>query len=158
MRFERLGRRLVAVAVTLLATVAGFGASRIAARRRRRRRAASRAAADCGDRALDSSAMAADRSGRPEFEEREAEFSTMSGHPIEPLYGPEDAPADPEETIGRPGEYPFTRGPYASMYRGGSGRCASSPASARSRRPTSASTTCSTTARPASRPPSTCRP
>jgi HAD superfamily hydrolase (TIGR01490 family) len=34
MRFERLGRRLVAVAVTLLATVAGFGASRVAARRR----------------------------------------------------------------------------------------------------------------------------
>ncbi len=34
MRFERLGRRLVAVIVTLLATIAGFGASRIAARRR----------------------------------------------------------------------------------------------------------------------------
>jgi HAD superfamily hydrolase (TIGR01490 family) len=34
MRFERLGRRLVALAVTLLATVAGFGASRVAARRR----------------------------------------------------------------------------------------------------------------------------
>jgi phosphoserine phosphatase len=34
MRFERLGRRLVAFAVTLLATVAGFGASRIAARRK----------------------------------------------------------------------------------------------------------------------------
>jgi HAD superfamily hydrolase (TIGR01490 family) len=34
MRFERLARRLVAVAVTVLATVAGFGASRIAARRR----------------------------------------------------------------------------------------------------------------------------
>jgi HAD superfamily hydrolase (TIGR01490 family) len=34
MRFERLGRRLVAVAVTALATVAGFGASRIAARRK----------------------------------------------------------------------------------------------------------------------------
>jgi HAD superfamily hydrolase (TIGR01490 family) len=34
MRFERLGRRLVALAVTLLATVAGFGASRIASRRR----------------------------------------------------------------------------------------------------------------------------
>ena len=30
MRFERLGRRLVAVAVTLVATIAGFGASRIA--------------------------------------------------------------------------------------------------------------------------------
>ncbi|HWM64368.1 MAG TPA: HAD-IB family hydrolase [Solirubrobacterales bacterium] len=34
MRFEQLGRRLVALALTLLATVAGFGASRIAARRR----------------------------------------------------------------------------------------------------------------------------
>jgi HAD superfamily hydrolase (TIGR01490 family) len=34
MRFERLGRRLVAVTVTLLATIAGFGASRIAARRK----------------------------------------------------------------------------------------------------------------------------
>lgn len=34
MRFERLGRRLVAIAVTLLATVAGFGASRVAGRRK----------------------------------------------------------------------------------------------------------------------------
>jgi hypothetical protein len=34
LRFERLGRRLTAVAVTLLATVAGFGASRVAANRR----------------------------------------------------------------------------------------------------------------------------
>ncbi|MFN8216157.1 MAG: HAD family hydrolase [Solirubrobacterales bacterium] len=34
LRFERLGRRLVAIAVTVLATVAGFGASRVAARRR----------------------------------------------------------------------------------------------------------------------------
>jgi HAD superfamily hydrolase (TIGR01490 family) len=34
LRFERLGRRLVAVAVTLLATFAGFGASRVAARRK----------------------------------------------------------------------------------------------------------------------------
>ena len=34
MRFERLGRRLVAVAITFLATVAGFGGSRIAARRK----------------------------------------------------------------------------------------------------------------------------
>jgi HAD superfamily hydrolase (TIGR01490 family) len=33
MRFERLGRRLVAVAITLLATVAGFGASRVARRK-----------------------------------------------------------------------------------------------------------------------------
>ncbi len=34
MRFERLGRRLVALVVTALATVGGFGASRIAARRK----------------------------------------------------------------------------------------------------------------------------
>jgi HAD superfamily hydrolase (TIGR01490 family) len=34
LRFERLGRRLVALAVTLLASVAGFGASRMAARRK----------------------------------------------------------------------------------------------------------------------------
>jgi methylmalonyl-CoA mutase N-terminal domain/subunit len=52
------------------------------------------------------------------LEEREAEFMTMSGQPIGPLYGPENAPADPEESIGQPGEYPFTRGPYPSMYRG----------------------------------------
>ena len=46
------------------------------------------------------------------------ERKTLSGHPIEPLYGPERAPADPEQTIGAPGAYPFTRGPYESMYRG----------------------------------------
>jgi HAD superfamily hydrolase (TIGR01490 family) len=34
LRFERLGRRVVAIVVTLLATVAGFGASRVAARRK----------------------------------------------------------------------------------------------------------------------------
>jgi methylmalonyl-CoA mutase N-terminal domain/subunit len=62
--------------------------------------------------------MAIEPREKPEFEEREAEFSTMSGHPIAPLYGPEHAPADPEETIGAPGEYPFTRGPYPSMHRG----------------------------------------
>jgi methylmalonyl-CoA mutase N-terminal domain/subunit len=50
--------------------------------------------------------------------ERDAEFSTVSGHPIKPLYTPEDAPADPDADIGYPGEFPFTRGPYPSMYRG----------------------------------------
>jgi HAD superfamily hydrolase (TIGR01490 family) len=34
MRFERLGRRLIAIAVTVLATVAGLGARRVAIRRR----------------------------------------------------------------------------------------------------------------------------
>ena len=49
--------------------------------------------------------------------ERDAEFSTISGHPIEPLYTAEDVAAD-DERIGYPGEYPFTRGVYPSMYRG----------------------------------------
>src|SRR5215210_7980103 len=48
--------------------------------------------------------------------EREALFSTISGEPVEPLYSSEDLP-DPER-IGFPGEYPYTRGVYPSMYRG----------------------------------------
>jgi methylmalonyl-CoA mutase N-terminal domain/subunit len=62
--------------------------------------------------------MAAEPGAKPEYKERETEFSTMSGKPIEPLYGPEVGREDPEATIGTPGEYPFTRGPYESMYRG----------------------------------------
>ena len=48
--------------------------------------------------------------------ERDALFSTMSGEPVEPLYTAQDLP-DPE-SIGFPGEYPYTRGVYPSMYRG----------------------------------------
>jgi methylmalonyl-CoA mutase, N-terminal domain len=61
--------------------------------------------------------MATEPRQRP-LEEPEGERTTMSGQPIAPLYGPEEAAGDAEETIGRPGEYPFTRGPYESMYRG----------------------------------------
>ncbi|MBO0769058.1 MAG: methylmalonyl-CoA mutase [Solirubrobacterales bacterium] len=46
--------------------------------------------------------------------ERDARFETLSGEPIEPLYSPEEPPP----TVGVPGEYPFTRGVYPSMYRG----------------------------------------
>jgi len=52
------------------------------------------------------------------LEARDAEYTTISGQPVEPLYGPADVPPAPEKTIGRPGSYPFTRGPYESMYRG----------------------------------------
>jgi methylmalonyl-CoA mutase, N-terminal domain len=62
--------------------------------------------------------MATEPREKPGYKERKAEFSTMSGQPVEPLYGPELAPEDPEATVGAPGEYPFTRGPYPSMYRG----------------------------------------
>ena len=45
-------------------------------------------------------------------------FVTLSGEPIRPLYTEEDLPADPQASIGRPGEFPFTRGIHESMYRG----------------------------------------
>jgi len=48
--------------------------------------------------------------------EREHSFTTLSGEPIEPLYTDADLPS--EERIGLPGQYPFTRGVYPSMYRG----------------------------------------
>ncbi len=51
--------------------------------------------------------------------EREALFETISGHTIRPLYTEEDREgSDAEGEIGLPGEYPYTRGPYPSMYRG----------------------------------------
>ncbi|MEJ7631580.1 MAG: methylmalonyl-CoA mutase family protein [Rubrobacteraceae bacterium] len=50
--------------------------------------------------------------------ERDAEFSTMSGVEIKPLYTPEDAQGDYDEKLGYPGEYPYTRGVYPNMYRG----------------------------------------
>jgi methylmalonyl-CoA mutase, N-terminal domain len=50
--------------------------------------------------------------------ERDALFSTISGEPVKPLYTEVDLPADPQEAIGFPGEYPYTRGVYGSMYRG----------------------------------------
>ncbi len=52
-----------------------------------------------------------------ETPERPARFSTVSDMVVEPLYTAEDA-AGPDARIGLPGEYPYTRGPYPSMYRG----------------------------------------
>ena len=51
--------------------------------------------------------------------EREALFESVSAQPVEPLYTEEDI--DPEaldSNLGLPGEFPFTRGIYPSMYRG----------------------------------------
>ncbi len=51
----------------------------------------------------------------------ERAFRTLSGEPIRELYTPADLPpgvGGPEDPIGLPGEYPFTRGVYPSMYRG----------------------------------------
>ncbi|HEX2851424.1 MAG TPA: methylmalonyl-CoA mutase family protein [Acidimicrobiales bacterium] len=40
---------------------------------------------------------------------RDADFDTLSGIPVDPVYGPDDGLF--------PGQYPYTRGPHASMYR-----------------------------------------
>ncbi len=51
--------------------------------------------------------------------EREVRFETLSGIPIRPIYGPADLEGwRYGDKLGYPGEFPFTRGPYPSMYRG----------------------------------------
>ena len=51
--------------------------------------------------------------------ERKEHFTTLSGLPIDHLYTPDDlAGTDPETSIGYPGEFPYTRGIYPTMYRG----------------------------------------
>ncbi len=50
--------------------------------------------------------------------ERPIRFSTVSDMEIDPLYTPDDLSGSYGEKLGNPGEYPYTRGPYGSMYRG----------------------------------------
>jgi methylmalonyl-CoA mutase N-terminal domain/subunit len=50
--------------------------------------------------------------------ERPVRFSTLSDMEVEPLYTPEDVEGDYASVLGNPGEYPYTRGVYESMYRG----------------------------------------
>jgi len=53
------------------------------------------------------------------FPHRKEAFRTISGIPIGDLYTPDDiADIEFERDIGYPGDYPFTRGVHASMYRG----------------------------------------
>jgi methylmalonyl-CoA mutase, N-terminal domain len=50
---------------------------------------------------------------------RAADFSTLSGLDVDPVYGPPEGAVVPGfDRIGWPGEYPFTRGLYPSGYRG----------------------------------------
>jgi methylmalonyl-CoA mutase N-terminal domain/subunit len=51
-------------------------------------------------------------------EKRDVEFTTISGAPLQPLYGPDDAVVDAERDLGLPGQYPYTRGVHPTMYRG----------------------------------------
>ncbi|WP_245997567.1 methylmalonyl-CoA mutase family protein [Streptomyces armeniacus] len=58
--------------------------------------------------------MAAFTARRPESKER---YVSGSGLPVKRVYTPADLPADWSD-IGLPGRYPYTRGPYPTMYRG----------------------------------------
>src|SRR5437763_3663695 len=50
---------------------------------------------------------------------RDADFTTLSGVEVAPVYGPADeSPVPGFERIGYPGEFPFTRGLHATGYRG----------------------------------------
>src|SRR5262245_35192190 len=49
------------------------------------------------------------------------DIRTMSGIPLKPTYGPDDLSSQGwsyDRQLGDPGQYPFTRGPHATMYRG----------------------------------------
>jgi methylmalonyl-CoA mutase N-terminal domain/subunit len=54
---------------------------------------------------------------RESLPEREVPFTTVSGRPVAPLYTEADREDADPGAIGLPGFYPFTRGPYATMYR-----------------------------------------
>jgi methylmalonyl-CoA mutase N-terminal domain/subunit len=57
----------------------------------------------------------------PHGSERDVNFETLSGHPVDPLYTQDDLDAsghDRDRDEGFPGSYPFTRGVYPSMHRG----------------------------------------
>jgi methylmalonyl-CoA mutase N-terminal domain/subunit len=57
----------------------------------------------------------AERAGRV----RDADFTTLSGLEVEPVYGPNDGDTVRDfDRIGWPGEFPFTRGLHATGYRG----------------------------------------
>ncbi|MET7638518.1 methylmalonyl-CoA mutase family protein [Streptomyces sp. NPDC005438] len=50
---------------------------------------------------------------------RDADFTTLSGDPVDPVYGPRPGDAvEGFERIGWPGEYPYTRGLHPTGYRG----------------------------------------
>src|SRR6476646_3915733 len=50
--------------------------------------------------------------------ERAREFATIGGFPVKRTYTALDVADTPLDDIGLPGKYPFTRGPYPTMYRG----------------------------------------
>src|SRR6266511_3717029 len=91
--------------------------------------------------------------------ERTVRFESLSGIQIQPLYTPEDlAGWRYEEKLGYPGEFPYTRGPYPSMYRGRLWTMRMFAGFGRPEDTNARFNTCSSRARRASPPHSTCQP
>src|SRR5215467_9716476 len=60
-----------------------------------------------------------DTKTKPAHAERKKRFTTLSGLPVETLYTEKNLGAwDPKAALGYPGEFPYTRGIYPTMYRG----------------------------------------
>lgn len=53
-----------------------------------------------------------------ESKERKIDFETLSGESLEPCYFPKSPSDDYNEKLGFPGQYPYTRGVHANLYRG----------------------------------------
>jgi len=80
--------------------------------------------------------------------ERDDLFETTSHIPLQPAYTSEDLRDwDERERLAYPGEYPYTRGTQATMFAGGCGRCASTPAMHQPKNRTPAIVICSNAAK-----------
>jgi methylmalonyl-CoA mutase, N-terminal domain len=64
-------------------------------------------------------ALAEWRAAYDRIPKRDTTFASVSGREVEPLHTPLDLPEDWDylQKLGFPGEYPYTRGPYTTMYR-----------------------------------------
>ena len=64
-------------------------------------------------------AQLADSAEKLQVDSPASSGTTLSGIPLKTVYAPEDLPdADPQQSLGSPGEFPYTRGIYPTMYRG----------------------------------------
>ncbi|MHC5209117.1 MAG: acyl-CoA mutase large subunit family protein [Planctomycetota bacterium] len=73
---------------------------------------------DAAEQALRATALEQWKNSYRKAKEREAAFETVSSEPVPPLVTDRDVTStDPDRDIGLPGQFPYTRGPYPSMYR-----------------------------------------
>jgi methylmalonyl-CoA mutase N-terminal domain/subunit len=88
----------------------------------------------------------AEQTLRPALEKlpANAQPATLSGMPLQPLYGPLDfSDDDYPDSLGFPGQSPYTRGVQPTMYRAAYGRPGSFPGMGRRKKPTGVTNTCS---------------